>query len=73
MAIFMTDGITEPRSAGGLIYEESGWSHQVVSGLFQWTTDDEVVETIIQDVIIDYMVDEKGQDDNIILVPVKAV
>jgi hypothetical protein len=34
-----------------------------------------VVETIIQDVIIiiDYMVDEKGQDDNIILVPVKAV
>ena len=31
LLLFMTDGITEPRNSEGLMYEESGRFHQVIS------------------------------------------
>ena len=67
----MTDGITEPRNAEGLMYEESGRFHQVIAQLSDDLTAEEVVESIIQDVI-DYMVDEEERDDDITLVAVKV-
>ena len=71
LLLFMTDGITEPRNAEGLMYEESGRFHQVISQLSDDLTAEEVVESIIQDVI-DYMVDEEERDDDITLVAVKV-
>ena len=67
----MTDGITEPRNADGLMYEESGRFHEVISELSDELSAEEVVETIIQDVI-NYMVDEEERDDDITLVAVKV-
>ena len=67
----MTDGITEPRNAAGLMYEESGRFHEVISELSDELSAEEVVETIIQDVI-NYMVDEEERDDDITLVAVKV-
>ena len=67
----MPDGITEPRNAEGLRYEKSGRFHEVISGLSDELSAEEVVETIIQDVI-DYMVDEEERDDDITLVAVKV-
>jgi len=71
LLLFMTDGITEPRNAEGLMYEESGRFHQVIAELSDDLTAEEVVESIIQDVI-DYMVDEEERDDDITLVAVKV-
>ena len=71
LLLFMTDGITEPRNAEGLMYEESGRFHQVISQLSDDLTAEKVVERIIQDVI-DYMVDEEERDDDITLVAVKV-
>ena len=71
LLLFMTDGITEPRNSEGLMYEESGRFHQVISQLSDDLTAEEVVESIIQDVI-DYMVDEEERDDDITLVAVKV-
>jgi len=67
----MTDGITEPRNANGLMYEESGRFYQVISELSDELTVEEVVETIVRD-ILDYMVDEEERDDDITLVAVKV-
>ena len=47
----MTDGITEPRNAKESMYEESGRFHEMVSELSGGLGAEEVVETIIQDVI----------------------
>ena len=58
LLLLMTDGITEPRNAAGLMYEESGRFHEVISELSDELSAEEVVETIIQDVI-NYMVDEE--------------
>ena len=69
--LFMTDGITEPRNAEGLMYEESGRFHQVLSELPDELNAEEVVENIIQDVL-DYMVDGEERDDDITLVAVKV-
>ena len=55
----------------GLMYEESGRSHKVISQLNDDLTVEEVVESIIQDVI-GYMVDEEERDDDITLVAVKV-
>ena len=55
----------------GLRYEESGRSHKVISQLNDDLTMEEVVESIIQDVI-NYMVDEEDRDDEITLVAVKV-
>ena len=67
----MPNGITEPRNVEGLRYEKSGRFHEVISGLSDELSAEEVVETIIQDVI-DYMVDEEERDDDITLVAVKV-
>jgi len=67
----MTDGITEPRNAKESMYEESGRFHEMVSELSGGLGAEEVVETIIQDVI-NYMVDEEERDDDITLVAVKV-
>ena len=71
LLLFMTDGITEPRNAEGVMYEESGRFHQVISELEDQLTAEEVVETIIQDVI-NYMTDEEKRDDDITLVAVRV-
>ena len=71
LLLFMTDGITEPRNAEGVMYEESGRFHQVITELSNDLTAEEIVETIIQDVI-DYMVDEEERDDDITLVAVRV-
>ena len=71
LLLFMTDGITEPRNAAGLMYEESGRFHQVIAELGDHLTAEEVVETIIQDVI-NYMADEEERDDDITLVAVRV-
>ena len=71
LLLFMTDGITEPRNAEGVMYEESGRFHQFVSELENQLTAEEVVDTGIQDVI-NYMADEKERDDDITLVAVKV-
>ena len=47
----MTDGITEPCNAEGLMYEGLGRSHKVISQLNDDLTVEEVVDSIIQDVI----------------------
>ena len=67
----MTDGITELRNANGMVYEESGRFYQVISELSDELTVEEVVETIVRDVL-DYMVDEEERDDDITLVAVKV-
>ena len=71
LLLFTTDGITELRNAEGLMYEESGRFHEVLSELSDELNAEEVVESIIQDVI-DYMVDEEEQADDITLVAVKV-
>jgi len=71
LLLFMTDGITEPRNDEGVMYEESGRFHQIISDLSEDLSAEEVVETIIQDVI-NYMADEEDRDDDITLVAVKV-
>ena len=66
----MPNGITEPRNAEGLRYEKSGRFHEVISGLSDEWSAEEVVESI-QDVI-SYMVNEEERDDDITLVAVKV-
>jgi serine phosphatase RsbU (regulator of sigma subunit) len=53
------------------MYEESGRFHQVIAELGDHLTAEEVVETIIQDVI-NYMADEEERDDDITLVAVRV-
>ena len=60
----MTGGITEPCNAEGLMYEGLGRSHKVISQLNDDLTVEEVVDSIIQDVI-SYMVDEEERDSDI--------
>ena len=67
----MPNGITEPRNAKGLRYEKSGRFHEVISGLSDELSAEEVVESILQDVI-SYMVNEEERDDDITLVAVKV-
>ena len=72
LLLFTADGITELRNAEGLMYEESGRFHQLISDLSDNLDAEEVVETIIQDVI-NYMEDDEERDDDITLVVVKVV
>ena len=71
LLLFMTDGITEPRNAEGVMYEESGRFHQLLSELSDELSAEEVVEYVIQDVI-EYMIDEEERDDDITIVAVKV-
>ena len=58
LILFMTNGMTEPRNAERVMYKESGRFHEVISELLDELSREEVVESIIQDVI-NYMVDEE--------------
>ena len=71
LLLFMTDGITEPRNAQGIMYEESGKFLEIVSNIPTDMPIKEVIDTIIQDVI-DYSTDEE-QDDDITLVAVRVL
>ena len=66
----MTNGITEPRNADGVMYEESGRLYEVLSSISADMPIEEVVDTIINDVEA-YTVDEE-QDDDITLVAVRV-
>ena len=72
LLLFMTDGITEPRNEQGQMYEESGHFHQFVSNLSSDFSAQEVVDSVIDDVLA-YMVDPEDRDDDITLVAVKVV
>ncbi len=63
----MTNGITEPRNADGVMYEESVRLNEVY--ILPEMSIKEVVDTIINDVA--YTVDEE-QDDDITLVVVRV-
>ena len=66
----MTDGITEPRNADGVMYEESGRMNEVLSSIPIEMPIEEVLNTLISDVE-DYTTDEE-QDDDITLVGVRV-
>ena len=66
----MTDGITEPRNADGVMYEESGRLNEVLSNIPAEMSIKEVVDTIISDVEA-YTADDE-QDDDITLVAVRV-
>jgi len=70
LLLSMTDGITEPRNAEGMMYEESGRLNEVLSSIPANMPIEEVVDTVIKDVE-DYTVDEE-QDDDITLVAVRV-
>jgi serine phosphatase RsbU (regulator of sigma subunit) len=70
LLLLMTDGITEPRNAEGVMYEESGRLNEVVSSISVDMPIEEVVDTIINDVEA-YTADEE-QDDDITLVAVRV-
>ena len=46
----MTDGLTEPRNAKGIMYEESGRLNEVLSSIPADMPIEEIVDTIINDV-----------------------
>ena len=66
----MTDGLTEPRNAKGIMYEESGRLNEVLSSIPANMPIEKVIDTIINDVEA-YTVDEE-QDDDITLVAVRV-
>ena len=70
LLLMMTDGITEPRNAEGVMYDESGRLNEVVSSISVDMPIEEVVDTIINDVEA-YTADEE-QDDDITLVAVRV-
>ncbi|HHZ65123.1 MAG TPA: serine/threonine-protein phosphatase, partial [Flavobacteriales bacterium] len=70
LLLFMTDGITEPRNADGVMYEESGRMNEVLANIPIEMPIEEVLDTIISDVE-DYAADEE-QDDDITLVAVRV-
>ena len=70
LLLLMTDGITEPRNAKGIMYEESGRLNEVLSSISVEMPIEEVVDTIINDVEA-YTADEE-QDDDITLMAVRV-
>ena len=70
LLLLMTDGITEPRNAEGIMYEESGRLNEVLLNIPVEMGIEEVVDTIINDVEA-YTADEE-QDDDITLVAVRV-
>jgi len=70
LLLLMTDGITEPRNADDVMYEESGRLAELVSSTPADMSIKEVVDTIINDVEA-YTADEE-QDDDITLVAVRV-
>ena len=70
LLLFMTDGITEPCDAEGIMYGESGKLDEMLSRIPTGIPIEKVVDTIINDVE-DYTADEE-QDDDITLVAVRV-
>ena len=70
LLLLMTDGITEPRNAEGVMYQESGRLNEVLLSIPADMPIEEVVDTIINDVEA-YTTDEE-QDDDITLVAVRV-
>ena len=70
LLLLMTDGITEPRNAEDVMYEESGRLNEVLSNIPVEMAIEEVVSIIINDVEV-YTADEE-QDDDITLVAVRV-
>ena len=70
LLLLMTDGITEPRNADGVMYEESGRLNEVLSNIPAEMSIKEVVDTIISDVEV-YTEDEE-QEDDVTLVAVRV-
>ena len=71
LLLLMTDGITEPRNAEGVMYEESGRLYEVLSSIpADMLIEEEVVDTIVNDVEA-YTADEE-QDDDITQVAVRV-
>ena len=70
LLLLMTDGITEPRNAEGVMYEESGRLNEVLLNIPVEMAIEEVVDTIINDVEA-YTASEE-QDDDITLVAVRV-
>ena len=70
LLLLMTDGITEPRNAEGVMYEESGRLNEVLLNIPVEMAIEEVVDTIINDVEV-YTAGEE-QDDDITLVAVRV-
>ena len=70
LLLLMTDGITEPRNAEGVMSEGSGRLNEVLSNIPVEMVIEEVVSIIINDVEV-YTADEE-QDDNITLVAVRV-
>jgi len=69
LLLLMTDGITEPRNADGVMSEGSGRLNEVLSNIPVEMAIEEVVSIIINDVEV-YTADEE-QDDDITLVAVR--
>ena len=69
LLLLMTDGITEPRNAEGVMSEGSGRLNEVLSNIPVEMAIEEVVSIIINDVEV-YTADEE-QDDDITLVAVR--
>ena len=70
LLLLMTDGITEPRNAEGVMSEGSGRLNEILSNIPSEMPIKEVVDTIINDVEA-YTADEE-QDDDITLVAVRV-
>ena len=70
LLLLMTDGITEPRNAEGVMSEGSGRLNEVLSNIPVEMAIEEVVSIIINDVEV-YTADEE-QDDDITLVAVRV-
>ena len=70
LIFLMTDGITEPRNAEGIMYQESKRLAEVISNLEEDTSVENVVDTIISDVF-KFSQDQDIRDDDITLIVVK--
>ena len=63
----MTDGITEPRNAEGMMYQESGRLAEVISNLQADDSAENMVDKVINDVL-HFSQDQDIQDDDITLI-----
>ena len=67
LIFLMTDGITEPRNAEGMMYQESGRLAEVISNLQADDSAENMVDKVINDVL-HFSQDQDIQDDDITLI-----
>ena len=70
LLLFMTEGVTKPRNAEGVMYEESERMNEVLASIPIEMPIEEVLNTLTRDVE-DYTTDEE-QNDDITLVAVRV-